>query len=297
MEAEQKMKSQHFSGTERIIGQTTHDNIHISGSSTIDGNLECNDLNISGHSHGLGNLVVHGKFHNSGLFTNDGHLIVERNFHSSGSSTIKGNLTLQGDLKSTGMFNSHGNTYFQQNIDSSGVSRYYGHVVGENSFKNTGVLTVKGHLIVPQIQCVQDSAFGFLKSLLRSTIEGSIVAQNYAELRHVNVNGDIIGKTVKIGSNCMVKGNIFYVENLELKDDSEILGKKVQITPQQLEDYIHKFKEVTAVAFSSSQSNTTNSQVKEPASQEMKFCPSCGYELKQAKKFCPLCGTNLGESL
>lgn len=295
MAAEEKAKSKHFSGTERIIGHQTHDNIHISGSSTIEGNLECNDLHISGHSHGLGNIIVHGKLHNSGLFTNDGNVQVDHGFHSSGSSTIKGNLTVNGEIKSSGMLNSHGNTYFQQVAESTGVTRYYGHVIGDIAFKNTGVLTVKGHLIVPQILCVQDSAFGFLKSLLRSTIEGSIVAQTYAELRHVNVNGDIIGKTLKIGPNAVVKGNIFYVDALELKDSPEILGKTVQITPQQLADYVQQFKAVASMNVPAGSSNIPMQPSGDATNLEMKYCANCGYELKQSKKFCPLCGSNLTE--
>jgi hypothetical protein len=295
--------TQKYSGKDTVPAQNIDANVKISGMGTIEGDLVCVDFNNSGSTKSLGNLTVRGSFKNSGMFRGHQDLIVHNKLESSGTLTQEGAISVGGKLKSSGIINIHGFSQITGETDFSGVTRLYNNVLARSQFKSSGVTTVGGNLMALRVEIWPDHptlGLDFMKRWVRSTIHGSVFAEQEIKVRHVHIKQNIIARNVRIGKNALVEGVIYYVDSLQIEENPEIKQTPIQIPLAQFEATRAEWQKMidkplqnqTAVNEMINQESNIQQDGTSSASNP-KFCPACGHSLEEALKFCPYCGFEL----
>ena len=75
----------------------------------------------------------------------------------------------------------------------------------------------------------------FGKKFYPFRIYGGIKAKNNVELIRARVVGNIAGRNVKIDEYCYIKGNISYLDTIEIHPKAKVLMRPVQISEEELD--------------------------------------------------------------
>jgi len=264
-----------FSGSAHLKGGKINKNVKISGSGRIEGDIECIDLKCSGSLTAHGNLMLFGNLKSSGSFTSDGSIKARGNVKFSASANIGENLLAGGSTESSGSFRCNGylktgrdikmsgSTIIGDFIDSEGYLKCSGslscvnQVIALSGVDLSGGAQIGGHLtsaknieisgrfeVGKNVQGY-DISLNFEKSFFgkilskkkKSIVEGSVLGLNQVELDNIFVNGDVAGDTINIGPSSIIKGNVFYVSDIEINEEAQISNKPVKITESELKEY------------------------------------------------------------
>ncbi|MCP4764252.1 MAG: zinc ribbon domain-containing protein, partial [archaeon] len=190
----------------------------------------------------------------SGSLKCRGDVIAQNGITISGSSTIGRNLSSRKSIETSGRFTTGGN------------------VEGENLF-----LGYKHGILAKKI----------FKNRRRSIVNGSVLALNNVQINHIYVRGNVMGSNVVIGSNSIIDGVIYYVENLTIEKGAQCYYKPVKINA---DDLINKNKNKNEL-----NKNTIESEPIDPSkTSQRNFCPSCGEKLERdSSNYCSQCGSEL----
>jgi len=218
-------------GSAKISGGKTNKSIRISGSGTINGDLVCNGLTTSGSLKGSGNLTVHGDISSSGSFNIAGFLTGDESADFSGSTQIGNLIKIQGSLIASGSFKAGHFVRGEQEVKFSGSSEINGNLSSEKSISIDGSTHIEGNVVAEEV------VFGVSREKIRKQhykIHGSILAKNNVDVIKTHVEGDIKGRTVKIGPGSEILGIVYYVDNVDIDKKAKLANEPTQITSDEL---------------------------------------------------------------
>jgi cytoskeletal protein CcmA (bactofilin family) len=216
----------------RVSGSSTlpegkiKEDLVSTGTTRINGNLECEGFKSSGSLKGLGNLIVHGDFRNSGSFKLAGSVIVDGNAKSTGSTTIEGEILIKGVYTSSGSLKAGKHIEAIEGVKMSGSAKIQGNLMSKKDVDLRGATTVNGNIKA-------ENVFIGLPVEIRPwqpyKIHGNIVADNEINIKKTYVAGDIKGHDVKIGHGTEVKGEVYYINSIEVSSRATLAKKPIKI--------------------------------------------------------------------
>ena len=228
-----------ISGSGHIDGGKIEDDLIVSGSARIKDTFECNNLHASGSLNGPGGFIVHGDIKSSGSFHIGGSIQGDNDARFSGSASIGQKINVNGALNTSGTFRAGDNVYALSGLSSSGSARITGDIFSEKEINLMGSARVSGNIqgenvfIGSRSYSLGKRVFG--KKFYSFRIYGSIKAKTNVELLRTRVVGDIISRNVKIDEYCNIKGNISYVDTIEIHPKAKVLMRPVQISEEDLD--------------------------------------------------------------
>ncbi|MFW9948799.1 MAG: hypothetical protein ACFFKA_01580 [Candidatus Thorarchaeota archaeon] len=228
-----------ISGSGTIEGGKIEQEIVVLGAAHIVDDLECNGIRVAGSLTGNSSLMIHGDAKVSGSFQIGGSLQGDNDMKVSGSSTIGQNVMLKGMLKISGSFHAGEKVTALTGIKSVGYARISGDLISERGIILEGSARVSGNIEAEEVLIGTTwLSFGkriFGKKSETYKIRGNIRGRDRVEIFRTRVNGNIIGRNVKINKNSDVKGTIYYVENIEIHPKARVLTTPVQIKEEELD--------------------------------------------------------------
>jgi cytoskeletal protein CcmA (bactofilin family) len=228
-----------ISGSGHIDGGKIEDDLIVSGFARIKDNFECNNLHASGSLNGPGGFIVHGDIKSAGSFHIGGSLQGDNDAKFSGSASIGQEINVKGILNTSGTFRAGDNVYALSGLSSSGSARITGDIFSEKEINLMGSARVSGNIQGENVFIgIRSYSLGkrvFGKKFYPFRIYGSIKAKTNVELLRARVVGDIISRNVKIDEYCYIKGNISYVDTIEIHPKAKVLMRPVQISEEELD--------------------------------------------------------------
>ncbi|MFX0011987.1 MAG: hypothetical protein ACFE9R_16855 [Candidatus Hermodarchaeota archaeon] len=228
-----------ISGSGHIDGGKIEDDLIVSGSARIKDSFECNNLHASGSLNGPGGFIVHGDIRSSGSFHIGGSLQGDDDAKFSGSASIGQEINVKGKIDTSGSFRAGDNVYALSGLTSSGSMRITGDIFSEKEINLMGSARVSGNIqgedvfIGSRSYSLGKRVFG--KKFYPFRIYGGIKAKKNVELLRARVVGNIVGRNVKIDEYCYIKGNISYVDTIEIHPKAKVFMKPVQISEEELD--------------------------------------------------------------
>jgi predicted acyltransferase (DUF342 family) len=218
----------------------------VSGSAHIKDNVECNGLQASGSLSGPGGFIVHGDIKSSGSFHIGGFLQGDNDAKFSGSASIGQKILLKGNLNISGSFRAGDNVSALSGLKSSGSASISGDLMSEKEIILAGSARVSGNIQGEDI-LIGNKSFSIGRRIFGKIgypyrIYGNIKGKNNVVILRTRVTGDIVGRNVKIDEYSYVKGNVYYVDNIEIHPKAKVLIKPVQIKEGDLSKFTVSLK-------------------------------------------------------
>ena len=210
----------------KIISLQINEDLISTGSTRINGNLECEGFKSSGSLKGSGNLIVHGNFRCSGSFKLAGSVTVNGNAKSTGSTTIDGEILIKGEFTKSGSLNAGKQVEALEGVKISGSTKIQGNLLSKRDVDICGSTTVEGNIKA-------DNVFIGLLVELRPwqpyKVFGNIVADNEVNIKKTYVAGDVKGYDVKIDYGTEIKGEVYYINSIEVSPRATLANKPKRI--------------------------------------------------------------------
>ncbi|MHA1916126.1 MAG: hypothetical protein ACW986_17125 [Promethearchaeota archaeon] len=219
-------------GSGKISGGKVNKSIRLSGSGRINGDLECNGLTSSGSLKGSGNLTAHGDISSSGTFSIAGFLYGDEGAEFSGSTTVGNVIKVQGSLTASGSFKAGHFVTSDKVIKFSGSSNINGNLTAEENIIINGSTIIEGNVVASDVLFGGSGAIKLKKQHYR--VQGRIHAKNNIEIIKTHVEGDVRGKTVKIGLGTEILGNVYYVDIIEVDKKAKLAHEPIKINLDEL---------------------------------------------------------------
>jgi cytoskeletal protein CcmA (bactofilin family) len=223
-------------GSTKIRGGQVAKDIRIAGSGKIESDVECNNLRSAGSLKSSGNIIAHGDVGCAGSFKCEGFLHVDKDAKFSGSAKIEGETIVQGRLTSAGSFHVEGNVQAESGAKFSGAVSVEGSLLSKGVIEVQGKVNVNENIIGEDILINKGRAFIELrfKRWKPSRIDGSVFGVGQIYLANVAVYGDVKGLKVEIGPYAKVDGTVFYVEDMYVDRNAELVNEPIKISREQL---------------------------------------------------------------
>ena len=203
------------SGSFVCEGDLTTDFIDVSGSCRINGNVKCNVLDVSGSCSISGDTEC-GKIDVSGSMKVGGK-ILGKNIEASGSFrsgpvvseeiSLSGAYHIDGDLKADNI-----------KLETYGDSKINGDIIGKR------IKIIGGEEVMIKIFFIKIVK---LRRRVKRLSVNRIIGEDI-EMEYVTCN-EVRGARVNIGDECIVNGNIYYVENVSLSPSAKVSGKTIKV--------------------------------------------------------------------
>jgi cytoskeletal protein CcmA (bactofilin family) len=220
-----------ISGSGKLSEMSIKENIVVSGSVKMDGNIECQGFRSSGSTRGEGSLTAHGDVKSSGSFRILGALHGDGNAKFSGSTTIGEEIDIKGVLENSGSLRSGDKIEALQGIRLSGSAKVGGGLFSQKNIDINGSTTIKGDISGDNVYIGDQSvSIGRKKSKRPYIVDGNIFAANNVEINNIFVQGDVKGRSVKIGKRTDISGKVYYVDIIEVDDKATLAHAPIQIT-------------------------------------------------------------------
>ena len=222
------------SGSTRVEGDLTLSEARVSGSFTCIGSIDASLTSFSGSTRITGDLVADA-IRASGSLSVGGDLNARATARLSGSTAVSGTLG-SGEVRVSGSLRA-GRVRCSKLV-ASGSLRVEGDVECEyfeleawGRCRIGGVLKSKSIHVrggerrtIIRIGFIEISSVGRRKGVLEvKRIEGEEVDLEYTECEEVR------GVRVRIGKGCIVRGNVYYVEHVEVDPSANIQGRVVTV--------------------------------------------------------------------
>jgi len=235
-----------ISGSGRIEGGKLEEELIVSGSGHILDDLECKGIRASGSLHGKSALITHGDVQSSGSFQIGGFLQGDNDAKFSGSASIGQEVALKGILKSSGSFRAGGDVSAISGISTSGSANITGNISSEKEVSFEGSARISGNIagedVLVGTKYLKLGKRIFAKKKYPYRIYGSIKARNNVEIFRARVVGNITGRNVKIDKGSYVKGDVYYVDTIEIHPKAKVLTQPVQIKEEDLERFTNSVR-------------------------------------------------------
>lgn len=203
------------SGSFKCIGDLIANFIDVSGSCKIEGNVKCGVLDVSG-SCDIGGDIECEKIDVSGSIRVDGK-ILGKNVGASGSFR-SGPIEAEA-VKLSGAYHINGNLKADQiRLETYGDSRIDGNIIGKR------IEIIGGEEVMIKIFFIK--VIKLRRRVKRLTVN-CIVGEDI-DMEYVTCN-EVRGVRVHIGDQCIVNGNIYYIENISINPSSKITGKTIKV--------------------------------------------------------------------
>jgi cytoskeletal protein CcmA (bactofilin family) len=223
-----------ISGSGSIEGGKIDDELHVSGSARINGVFECNGIQSSGSLNGVGGLIVHGDIKNSGSLQIDGFLHGDNDAHISGSVTINQDLMLQGKLKVSGSITVRDTATALLGFKSAGSIRVKGDLISDRTVDLDGSGKIYGNVRAQEVLIGTHQLLMIYPKRILVRIVGSILALDKVDISRTRVNGDVIGRDVRIGKHSNIQGTVYYVNMIETNKAAKLNNEPVKINEEEL---------------------------------------------------------------
>ena len=229
-------------GSGTIDGGKLEENLVVFGAAHITDDLECNGLKIAGALTGNSSLVVHGQVKISGSFQIGGSLQGDNDMKVSGHASVGDTIQVKGLLKISGSLRSENDIFAIEGVRSVGELRINGSLSSEKEVILEGASRIMGNIQAEDILIgstwlsLSKRLFG--KTSIHYRIEGNLNAKNRVELFRTRVNGNIIGRYIKLNKGSNVKGTIYYLEDIEVHPNAKVVTPPIQIKEEDLEQLI-----------------------------------------------------------
>jgi len=220
-----------ISGSGILSEMSIKDNIVVSGSVKMDGNIECQGFRSSGSTRGEGNLTVHGDVKSSGSFRILGALHGDGNAKFSGSTTIGEEIDIKGVLENSGSLRVGNKVEALQGMRFSGSTKVDGGLNSDETIEIHGSTTVRGNIAGNNVFIGTQTYFDGKKIVKHPyKVFGNIISTNDVEIINTFVQGDVKGRTVKIGKRTEITGKVYYVDTIEINAKATLTHKPIQIS-------------------------------------------------------------------
>jgi len=233
-----------ISGSGRLSAGKINEELYTSGSTRIEGDFECNGFRSSGSFRGSGDLTVHGDLKSSGSFRLVGSIHGDGDVRSSGSARVDGEISIKGKLESSGSLRVGKKIEALQGIKFTGSSNVKGSLFSERSIQITGSTTIYGDIDGSTIYIQVGRVLGGRSAFKHPVkVYGNIFGRKSVKLVRTLVEGDVKGRDVIVGRNTEILGKIYYVDNLEINENSKLNHDPIQISAEELDIPINMNKQ------------------------------------------------------
>jgi len=222
-----------FDGLAKIPAGKILQDIKINGFGKIDGDFECDSLHTEGLLQSKGNLVLHGDFKCEGAFFCKGKLKCEQDVHIEGATTIRESVNVKGSLHIEGAFKCKDRIRAIKSALFEGSTKVKGDLSSHGSIKIYGRGKILGNVVGENV-IIEKSNNVKLPFSKRSLITGDIAVKENVSINNIKVLGEIQGRNVHIGENSEIQGNVFYVDQIDISSDAQLIHEPVKISAEQL---------------------------------------------------------------
>ncbi len=222
-----------FEGFAKIPAGKILQDIKISGFGKIGGNFECDSLHTEGLLRSKGNLVINGDFKCEGAFTCKGKLKCEQDVHIEGATSIRESVNVKGSIHIEGAFKCKDHLRAIKGALFAGSTKVKGDLSSRGTIKILGRGKISGNVVGENV-IIKKSDNVKLPFSKRSIIAGDIAVKEKVSVNHIKVLGEIQGRNVHIGENSEIQGNVFYVDEIEISPDAQLIHEPVKISAEQL---------------------------------------------------------------
>jgi len=222
-----------FDGFAKIPAGKILQDIKISGFGNIGGNFECDSLHTEGFLRAKGNLVLHGDFKCEGAFTCKGKLKCDQDVHIEGATSIRESVKVNGSIHIEGAFKCKDHLRAVKGALFAGSTTVKGDLSSHGTIKILGRGKISGNIVGENV-IIKKSDNVKLPFSKRSLVMGDIAVKENVSINNIKVLGEIQGRNVHIGENSEIHDNVFYVDEIEISSDAQLVHEPVKISADQL---------------------------------------------------------------
>jgi len=219
--------------------------INVFGSLKVNGDLICKSIDCAG------SILVNGDMEAEEYINVQGSIVAD-DMESRGDIRINGGAKINGDITSEAEVEINGGVQIEGDLNCGKLKLKGGAVIqGDMNVRDdceinggirvNGDVRVDGDMIIKlsghgdseidgSIEAGNDLIVTREKGDARLIAKDDISANGLIKLEHTEVVGNLKAREIYLGSEVVVRGNIYYIENIERSNEAKVYGEIIKIT-------------------------------------------------------------------
>jgi hypothetical protein len=195
---------------------------------------------------------------------------------------VEGEILIKGSFKSSGSLRVGDNIEALEGLHFSGSSTVKGNIFSKRGIKISGSTTIQGNVSGVVIDIGVGRVLGSRGAFKHPVkVYGNVIGNKTVNLVRTFVEGDVKGRYVILGKNTEIIGKVYYVDTIEVHEQSRLNHAPIQISAEKLD-------------------NQTTMNKQDLEQDKYLHCPNCAYKIDLSNpdlKFCTICGFNIEQAL